>query len=186
MNLFGVPKDATKEQAVEMIERGLEDRFEDVLLNSDSSENQIIMDLLSRSRITGDDNEVKAKAYLEKQYGDEIENITVVAETGGELDKSGVDIVVNMKNGNTINYQVKPFKFYRIAPDGNAIIYGVSGRTPVNSKQDRWIYVTGTKALEVDSKNLAPGQYQRDVMFLPSSDIISKSDNLQPWIPKEK
>lgn len=186
MNLFGVPKDATKEQAVEMIERGLEDRFEDVLLNSDSSENQIIMDLLSRSRITGDDNEVKAKAYLEKQYGDEIENITVVTETGGELDKSGVDIVVNMKNGDTINYQVKPFKFYRIAPDGNAIIYGVSGRTPVNSKQDRWIYVTGTKALEVDSKNLTPGQYQRDVMFLPASDIISKSDNLQPWIPKEK
>ena len=186
MNLFDVPKDATKEEAVDIIERGLNDRFEDILLNPDSSENQIIMDLLSKSRVTGDDNEIKAKKYLEKQYGNEIENITVVAETGGELDKSGVDIVVNMKNGQTINYQVKPFKFYRIAPDGNAIIYGVSGRTPVNSKQNRWIYVTGNKVLEVDSNNLAPGQYQRDVMFLPSSDIISKSDNLQPWIPKEK
>jgi len=42
------------------------------------------------------------------------------------------------------------------------------------------------KGLEVDTKNLAPGQYQRDVMFLPASDIISKSDNLQPWIPKSE
>jgi hypothetical protein len=23
-------------------------------------------------------------------------------------------------------------------------------------------------------------------MFLPSTDILSKSDNLQPWVPKEK
>jgi hypothetical protein len=186
MNLFGVPKEATKEEAVNIIENGLESKFEDLLLNPDSEENKLIMSLLSATRVTGGDNEIKAKEYLEKQYGDKIRSITIVAETGGELDKSGVDIVVNMKNGQTINYQVKPFKFYRIAPDGNAIIYGVSGRTPVNSKQNRWIYVTGNKALEVDSKNLAPGQYQRDVMFLPSSDIISKSDNLQPWIPKEK
>lgn len=186
MNLFGVPKDVTKEQAVEIIENGLEDKFEDLLLNPDSEENKLIMSLLSATRVTGGDNEIKAKEYLEKQYGDKIKSITIVAETGGELDKSGVDIVMTTTDGETINYQVKPFKFYRIAPDGNAIIYGVSGRTPVNSKQNRWVYVTGNKALEVDAKNLAPGQYQRDVMFLPASDIISKSDNLQPWIPKSE
>ena len=186
MNLFGVPKDATKEEAVNIIENGLESKFEDLLLNPDSEENKLIMSLLSATRVTGGDNEIKAKEYLEKQYGDKIRSITIVAETGGELDKSGVDIVMTTTDGKTINYQVKPFKFYRMAPDGNAIIYGVSGRTPVNSKQNRWIYVTGNKALEVDAKNLAPGQYQRDVMFLPSSDIISKSDNLQPWIPKNE
>jgi len=186
MNLFDVPKNATKEEAVEIIENGLENRFEDILLNPDSDENKLIMSLLSATRASGGDNEQKAKEYLERQYGDMIQNITIVAETGGELDKAGVDIVMNTKDGETINYQVKPFKFYRIAPDGNAIIYGVSGRTPVNSKQDRWIYITGNKALEVDAKNLAPGQYQRDVMFLPSSDIISKSDNLQPWVPKDE
>lgn len=186
MNLFGVPKNATKEEAVEIIENGLEDKFEDLLLNPDSEENKLIMSLLSATRVTGGDNEIKAKEYLEKQYGNKIKSITIVAETGGELDKSGVDIVMTTTDGETINYQVKPFKFYRIAPDGNAIIYGVSGRTPVNSKQNRWVYVTGNKALEVDANNLAPGQYQRDVMFLPASDIISKSDNLQPWIPKSE
>jgi len=186
MNLFGVPKEATKEEAVNIIESGLEDKFEDLLLNPDGEENKLIMSLLSATRVTGGDNEIKAKEYLEKQYGDKIRSITIVAETGGELDKSGVDIVMTTTDGKTTNYQVKPFKFYRMAPDGNAIIYGVSGRTPVNSKQNRWIYVTGNKALEVDAKNLAPGQYQRDVMFLPSSDIISKSDNLQPWIPKNE
>jgi len=186
MNLFGVPKEATKEEAVNIIESGLEDKFEDLLLNPDGEENKLIMSLLSATRVTGGDNEIKAKEYLEKQYGDKIRSITIVAETGGELDKSGVDIVMTTTDGKTTNYQVKPFKFYRMAPDGNAIIYGVSGRTPVNSKQNRWIYVTGNKALEVDAKNLVPGQYQRDVMFLPSSDIISKSDNLQPWIPKNE
>ena len=186
MNLFGVPKEATKEEAVNIIESGLEDKFEDLLLNPDGEENKLIMSLLSATRETGGDNEIKAKEYLEKQYGDKIRSITIVAETGGELDKSGVDIVITTTDGKTTNYQVKPFKFYRMAPDGNAIIYGVSGRTPVNSKQNRWIYVTGNKALEVDAKNLAPGQYQRDVMFLPSSDIIYKSDNLQTWIPKNE
>lgn len=186
MNLLGVPKNATKEEAVNIIESGLEDKFEDLLLNPDGEENKLIMSLLSATRVTGGDNEIKAKEYLERQYGDKIRSITIVAETGGELDKSGVDIVMTTTDGETINYQVKPFKFYRMAPDGNAIIYGVSGRTPVNSKQNRWIYVTGNKVLEVDAKNLAPGQYQRDVMFLPSSDIISKSDNLQPWVPKSE
>ena len=186
MNLFGVPKNATKEEAIDIIEDGLENRFEDVLLNPETEENKLLMSLLSASRGAGDANEVKAKEYLEKQYGDIIQNITVVSETGGELDKAGVDIVMNTKDGETINYQVKPFKYYRIAPDGNAIIYGVSGRTPVNSKQNRWIYMNYNKALEVDTKNLAPGQYQRDVMFLPASDIISKSDNLQPWVPKDE
>lgn len=186
MNLFGVPKNATKEEAIDIIEDGLENRFEDVLLNPETEENKLLMSLLSDSRGAGDANEIKAKEYLEKQYGDMIQSITVVSETGGELDKSGVDIVMNTKDGRTINYQVKPFKYYRIAPDGNAIIYGVSGRTPVNSKQDRWIYMNYNKALEVDATNLAPGQYQRDVMFLPSSDIISKSDNLQPWVPKNE
>ena len=186
MNLFGVPKNATKEEAIDIIEDGLENRFEDVLLNPETEENKLLMSLLSASRGAGDANEIKAKEYLEKQYGDMIQNITVVSETGGELDKAGVDIVMNTKDGETINYQVKPFKYYRIAPDGNAIIYGVSGRTPVNSKQNRWIYMNYNKALEVDTKNLAPGQYQRDVMFLPASDIISKSDNLQPWVPKDE
>lgn len=186
MNLFGVPKNATKEEAVDIIEQGLENRFEDVLLNPDTEENKVIMSLLSASKGAGDANEIKAKEYLEKQYGDIIQNIIIVSETGGGLDKAGVDIVMTTKDGETINYQVKPFKYYRIAPDGNAIIYGVSGRTPVNSKQNRWIYMNYNKGLEVDTKNLAPGQYQRDVMFLPASDIISKSDNLQPWIPKDE
>ena len=186
MNLFGVPKEATKEEAVNIIESGLEDKFEDLLLNPDGEENKLIMSLLSASKDAGSQNEISAKEYLEKKYGDEIQNITIVAETGGELDKSGVDIVVNLKDGRTINYQVKPFKYYRNAPDGNDIIYGVAGRTPVNSKQNRWIFVSYNKFLEVDAKNLAPGQYQRDVMFLPSSDIISKSDNLQPWVPKSE
>lgn len=186
MNLFGVPKNATKEEAVDIIEQGLENRFEDVLLNPDTEENKVIMSLLSASKGAGDANEIKAKEYLEKQYGDIIQNIIIVSETGGGLDKAGVDIVMTTKDGETINYQVKPFKYYRIAPDGNAIIYGVSGRTPVNSKQNRWIYMNYNKGLEVDTKNLAPGQYQRDVMFLPASDIISKSDNLQPWIPKSE
>lgn len=186
MNLFGVPKNATKEEAVDIIEQGLENRFEDVLLNPDTEENKVIMSLLSASKGAGDANEIKAKEYLKKQYGDIIQNIIIVSETGGGLDKAGVDIVMTTKDGETINYQVKPFKYYRIAPDGNAIIYGVSGRTPVNSKQNRWIYMNYNKGLEVDTKNLAPGQYQRDVMFLPASDIISKSDNLQPWIPKSE
>lgn len=186
MNLFGVPKNATKEEAVDIIEQGLENRFDDILLNPDTEENKVIMSLLSASKGAGDANEIKAKEYLEKQYGDIIQNIIIVSETGGGLDKAGVDIVMTTKDGKTINYQVKPFKYYRIAPDGNAIIYGVSGRTPVNSKQNRWIYMNYNKGLEVDTKNLAPGQYQRDVMFLPASDIISKSDNLQPWIPKSE
>lgn len=186
MNLFGVPKNATKEEAVDIIEQGLENRFDDILLNPDTEENKVIMSLLSASKGAGDANEIKAKEYLEKQYGDIIQNIIIVSETGGGLDKAGVDIVMTTKDGETINYQVKPFKYYRIAPDGNAIIYGVSGRTPVNSKQNRWIYMNYNKGLEVDTKNLAPGQYQRDVMFLPASDIISKSDNLQPWIPKSE
>ena len=186
MNLFGVPKNATKEEAVDIIEQGLENRFDDILLNPDTEENKVIMSLLSASKGAGDANEIKAKEYLEKQYGDIIQNIIIVSETGGGLDKAGVDIVMTTKDGETINYQVKPFKYYRIAPDGNAIIYGVSGRTPVNSKQNRWIYMNYNKGLEVDTKNLAPGQYQRDVMFLPASDIISKSDNLQPWIPKDE
>lgn len=186
MNLFDVPKNATKEEAIEIIENNLENRFEDILLNPDSEENKIIMNLLAHSIEAGGRNEIKAKEYLEKQYGDKIQNITIVAQTGGALDKAGVDIVMNTKDGRTINYQVKPFKYYRLAPDGNAIIYRVSGRTPVTSKQNRWIYISDDKVLEVDAKNLAPGQWQRDVMFLPSSDIISKSDNLQPWVPKDE
>ena len=84
----------------------------------------------------------------------------------------------------TINYQVKPFQFYKISPDGYAVIYKVKGITPVNELQNRWIFVNGDKALEVKSKNLKPGLYQNDVMFVPEEDIISKSPNLKAWVPK--
>lgn len=187
MNLFNVPTTATKEEAIKIVEDGLRNNIEDLLFpDGETPENNLIMGLLAKSKSTGGENEKKAKAYLEKKYGDIIQDINIVAETGGELDKAGVDIVVRTTNGKTINYQVKPFKFYRIADDGNAVIYGVAGRTPVNSRQDRWIFVTGNKTLEVSSKNLKEGIYKRDVMYLPASDIISKSSNLLPWVPKDK
>jgi hypothetical protein len=35
-------------------------------------------------------------------------------------------------------------------------------------------------------KNLRPGVRQRDVMFAPAEDIVGKSDNLNPWVKKNK
>lgn len=186
MKYFNFPEDITKEEAINQIDSKLRQNFDKFFLDDTSKEYNAIYDLLGKSRSQGDDNEKEAEKYLKSYYGDKISKIDIVSETGGSLDKSGVDMVVTLTDGTQINYQVKPFKFYRIADDGMAVIYGVSGRTPVNSKQDRWIFVAPKKFLEVDSKDLQPGKYQRDVMFLPSTDIISKSDNLQPWIPKEK
>ena len=142
--------------------------------------------MLGRSRGQGDTNELAAKEYLENVYGDIIDSIEIVSETGGELDKSGVDLVLKTKDGETWNYQVKPFKFYMVAKDGNAVIFGVLGRTTPNSKQNRWIFMSGKKGIEVLSNNLKEGLYKRDVMYLPSSDIVSKSESLKPWVPKEK
>lgn len=186
MKYFNFPEDITKEDAINQIDSKLRQNFDKFFLDDTFKEYKAIYDLLGKSRSQGDDNEKDAEKYLKSFYGDKISKIDIVSETGGSLDKSGVDMVVTLTDGTQINYQVKPFKFYRIADDGMAVIYGVSGRTPVNSKQDRWIFVAPKKFLEVDSKDLQPGKYQRDVMFLPSTDIISKSDNLQPWIPKEK
>lgn len=186
MKYFNFPNDITKEDAIDQIDSKLRQDFNKFFLDETSKEYQVIHELLSKSRSQGDDNEIDAEKYLKSHYGDKISQINVVSETGGSMDKSGVDMVVTMKDGTKINYQVKPFRFYKIAEDGMAVIYGVSGRTPVNSKQDRWIFVAPKKFLEVDSKDLQPGKFQRDVMFLPSTDILSKSDNLQPWVPKEK
>lgn len=186
MKYFNFPEDISKEEAINQIDSELRQNFDKFFLDDTFKEYKAIYDLLGKSRSQGDDNEKEAEEYLKSYYGDKISKIDIVSETGGSLDKSGVDMVVTLTDGTQINYQVKPFKFYRIADDGMAVIYGVSGRTPVNSKQDRWIFVAPKKFIEVDSKDLQPGKFQRDVMFLPSTDIISKSNNLQPWIPKEK
>lgn len=186
MKYFNFPEDISKEEAINQIDSELRQNFDKFFLDDTFKEYKAIYDLLGKSRSQGDDNEKEAEVYLKSYYGDKISKIDIVSETGGSLDKSGVDMVVTLTDGTQINYQVKPFKFYRIADDGMAVIYGVSGRTPVNSKQDRWIFVAPKKFIEVDSKDLQPGKFQRDVMFLPSTDIISKSNNLQPWIPKEK
>jgi hypothetical protein len=186
MKYFNIPVGVSRETAIEVLDRMIRNNFDKLFLDKDSKEYSHIYELLGKSRGQGDVNEKAAEEYLKKTYGDIIESINIVSETGGELDKSGVDLVVKTKNGETWNYQVKPFKFYRIAEDGNAVIYGVSGRTTPNSKQNRWVFMAGNKALEVLSKNLREGQYQRDVMFLPATDIVSKSDNVKPWVPKEK
>jgi hypothetical protein len=60
------------------------------------------------------------------------------------------------------------------------------GRTPVYPHHHYWIYVNGDKVLEVRAKNLRPGVRQRDVMFAPAEDIVGKSDNLNPWVKKNK
>jgi hypothetical protein len=186
MKYYNLPKDITKEDAISELDVKLRQDFDKFFLDDTSKEYNAIYEILGKSRIQGDENEIQAEKYLKSYYGDQIENINIVSETGGSMDKSGVDMVVTMKEGTKLNYQVKPFKFYRVADDGMAVIYGVSGRTPVNSKQDRWIFVAPNKFLEVKSENLSEGMYQRDVMFLPATDIISKSENLKPWIPKEK
>lgn len=186
MNLFRVPKDASKSEAIQIMEDGINERFDELFFaDSGSPDYDVIMGLLEKSKNIGDKNEVEAKKYLEKYHGHLIESIIIVSGTGGVLDKIGVDIVVNTKGGKTINYQVKPFQFYKISPDGFAVIYKVKGITPVNDLQNRWIFVNGDKALEVKSKNLKPGLYQNDVMFVPEEDIISKSPNLKAWVPKK-
>jgi hypothetical protein len=185
MNLFDVPKDVDKSEAIQILEDGINRRFDELFFaDSGSPDYDVIMGLLQKSKNIGDKNEIEAKKYLEKYHGHLIDSIIIVSGTGGTLDKSGVDIVVNTKGGKTINYQVKPFQFYKISPDGYAVIYKVKGITPVNDLQNRWIFVNGDKALEVKSKNLKTGLYQNDVMFVPEEDIISKSPNLKAWVPK--
>ena len=186
MRYFNIPEDVTREEAIELLDRKIRENFDKLFLDKDSKEYSQIYDLLGRSRGQGDTNELAAKEYLEKVYGDIIDSIEIVSETGGELDKSGVDLVLKTKDGETWNYQVKPFKFYMIAKDGNAVIFGVLGRTKPNSKQNRWIFMSGKKGIEVLSDNLKEGMYKRDVMYLPASDIVSKSESLKPWVPKEK
>ena len=186
MKYFNIPEDVTREEAIELLDRKIRENFDKLFLDKDSKEYSHIYDLLGRSRGQGDTNELAAKEYLENVYGDIIDSIEIVSETGGELDKSGIDLVLKTKDGETWNYQVKPFKFYMIAKDGNAVIFGVLGRTKPNSKQNRWIFMSGKKGIEVLSDNLKEGMYKRDVMYLPASDIVSKSESLKPWVPKEK
>ena len=186
MKYFNIPEDVTREEAIELLDRKIRENFDKLFLDKDSKEYSHIYDLLGRSRGQGDTNELAAKEYLENVYGDIIDSIEIVSETGGELDKSGVDLVLKTKDGETWNYQVKPFKFYMVAKDGNAVIFGVLGRTTPNSKQNRWIFMSGKKGIEVLSNNLKEGLYKRDVMYLPASDIVSKSESLKPWVPKEK
>ena len=186
MKYFNIPEDVTREEAIELLDRKIRENFDKLFLDKDSKEYSHIYDLLGRSRGQGDTNELAAKEYLENVYGDIIDSIEIVSETGGELDKSGVDLVLKTKDGETWNYQVKPFKFYMIAKDGNAVIFGVLGRTKPNSKQNRWIFMSGKKGIEVLSDNLKEGMYKRDVMYLPASDIVSKSESLKPWVPKDR
>ena len=186
MKYFNIPEDLTREEAIELLDRKIRENFDKLFLDKDSKEYSHIYDLLGRSRGQGDTNEIAAKEYLENVYGDIIDSIEIVSETGGELDKSGVDLVLKTKDGETWNYQVKPFKFYTVAKDGNAVIFGVLGRTTPNSKQNRWIFMSGKKGIEVLSNNLKEGIYKRDVMYLPASDIVSKSESLKPWVPKDK
>lgn len=184
-NYFNVPTNATKEEAVKIIGDGLNREFDDIFVEGNKPAEEIY-GALSRSKTLGDKNEIIAKDYIIKTHSDVFASVEVVAETGGSLDKGGVDIVATTKNGRKIYYQVKPFKYYAISPDGNGIIFGVNGRTPVYPHHNYWIFINGDKILEVRAKNLKPGVRQRDVMFLPKDDIVSKTDNLKPWVPKNK
>jgi hypothetical protein len=184
-NYFNVPSDATKEEAVEIIGNGLQREFNDIFITGNELTKEIY-DALGHSKTQGDKNEIIAKNYILYRHKDQIKSVDIVAGTGGALDKSGVDIVVTLNNGRKINYQVKPFLYYGVSDDGNAIIYGVKGRTPVYPHHHYWIFVNDNKVLEVRSKNLKAGVRQRDVMFLPSEDVVSKSDNLKPWVRKIK
>lgn len=184
-NYFRVPDNATKEEAIKIIGDGLDEEFDNIFVEGNGPAEEIYM-ALSRSKSVGDKNEIIAKDYIIKTHSDVFDSVDVVAETGGSLDKGGVDIVATTKNGRKIYYQVKPFKYYAISSDGNAIIFGVNGRTPVYPHHNYWIFVNGDKVLEVRARNLKPGITQRDVMFLPKEEIVSKTDNLKPWVPKSK
>jgi hypothetical protein len=182
-NYFNVPSNATKEEAVEIIRNGLQREFDDIFITHNELTKKIY-DALGNSKTKGDKNEIIAKNYILTQYGDRIKSIDIVAETGGSLDKSGVDIVITLNDDRKINCQVKPFLYYTVNDGGNIIIYDVKGRTPVYSHHDYWLFVNGDKILMVKSKNLKPGK-KPDVMFLPSNDFVSKSDNLDPWVKKK-
>lgn len=184
-NYFNVPDNATKEEAIKIIGDGLDRNFEDIFVKGNELTEKIYK-VLGVSKSRGDENELVAKDYIIKKHGNVFDSVRIVAETGGSTDKGGVDIIATTKNGKSINYQVKPFKYYAISDDGNAVIFGVNGRTPVYPHHHYWIFVNGDKVLEVKAKNLRPGVRQRDVMFLPKDDIVSNSDNLRPWIPKSK
>ena len=183
-NYFNVPSDATKEEAVEIIRNGLQREFDDIFITGNELTDKIYS-ALGNSKTKGDKNEIIAKNYILSRYKDLIKSVDIVAGTGGSLDKSGVDIVVTLNDGRKINCQVKPFSHYRVSDDGNVIIYGVKGRTPVYSHHHYWVFVNNDKFLMVKSKNLKPGK-DTDVMFLPSEDVASKSDNLKPWVRKNK
>jgi len=184
-NHFNVPDNATKEEAVQIIGDGLEREFDDIFIKGNQLTDKIY-NALDASKKLGDKNEIVAKDFIVNKHGDIFDSVEVVAETGGALDKGGVDIVGITKDGKKIYYQVKPFKYYAMTSDGNAVIFGVNGRTPVYPHHHYWIFVNGNKVLEVRARNLKPGVRQRDVMFLPQEDVVSKSDNLNPWVPKNK
>lgn len=184
-NYFNVPDNATKEEAIKIIGDGLDREFDDIFVEGNELTDKIYS-LLGRSKSVGDENEIVARKYIIDNHSDVFVSVEIVAETGGKLDKGGVDIVATTNSGRKIYYQVKPFRYYTISPDGNAVIFGVNGRTPVYPHHNYWIFVNGDKVLEVRAKNLRPGVRQRDVMFLPQEDVVSKSDNLKPWVPKNK
>ena len=184
-NHFNVPDNATKEEAVKIIGDGLQREFKEIFVDGNELTEKIY-DYLGRSKKQGDKNEMVAKDFIMSKHGDVFDSVDIVAEPGGNLDKSGVDIVAKTKSGKDVNYQVKPFKFYQITDDGNVVIYGVMGRTPVYPHHHYWIYVNGDKVLEVRAKNLRPGVRHRDVMFAPADNIVAKSDNLKPWVKKNK
>lgn len=184
-NYFNVPNNATKEEAIKIIGDGLDREFDDIFVKGNELTDKIYL-ALDKSKSAGDKNEIVARKYIMDNHSDVFVSVEIVAETGGKLDKGGVDIVATTNSGKKIYYQVKPFKYYTISPDGNAVIFGINGRTPVYPHHNYWIFVNGDKVLEVRAKNLKPGIRQRDVMFLPQEGVVSKSDNLQPWIPKNK
>jgi hypothetical protein len=184
-NYFNVPDNATKEEAVKIIGDGLQREFKEIFVDGNELTEKIY-DYLGRSKKQGDKNEIVARDFIMDKHGDVFDSVDVVAETGGKLDKGGVDIVATTKGGKKIYYQVKPFRFYQISDDGNVVIYGVMGRTPVYPHHHYWIYVNGDKVLEVRAKNLRPGVRQRDVMLAPAEDLVAKSDNLNPSVKKNK
>lgn len=185
-DLFNVPKDATKQEALDIIENGLNENFEDLFVN-DTENKKKIFGLLEYSLSGGDKNEKEAETYLKNKYAGDIVSINVSSGTGVSLDRQGIDLQVEFTNGEKLNYQVKPFTFYYYAPNGDIVIRGVNGRTPVYRSQDRWIFIEKNgKAIEVDAKKLKPGERQRDAMFLPSDGLVSKSEDLKPWVPKNQ
>jgi hypothetical protein len=97
-NYFNVPDNASKEEAIQIIGDGLEREFEDIFVTGNDLTGKIY-DALGASKKLGDKNEIVAKDYILNRHGDVFDSVEVVAETGGKLDKGGVDIVGITKNG---------------------------------------------------------------------------------------